>query len=63
LKETLFEEAIALFTRAKTDPRMVCRMFPDLVGQAIQPEDEVQIWEGLQKQYESVPDLKHIGWY
>lgn len=61
LKETLFEDAIALFTRAKTDPRVVCRMFPDFVGNAIQPEDELQIWQGLEEAIEHVPDLETIS--
>lgn len=48
--ETRFKEAGALFTAGRTDPRLLLRLFPDIIGDlaADLQDEEVEIFKGLQ---------------
>lgn len=50
LCETRFEEAGALFTAGRTDPRILLKLFPDVTGSMMESlqEDDIVIYKGLQ---------------
>ncbi|BGP33373.1 hypothetical protein JCM10296v2_005173 [Rhodotorula toruloides] len=47
LEQTVFQEAFDLFARARSDPRMVVRMFPNLRRPLMAPGDEVTVCKGV----------------